>query len=66
MVMVRLDRDMLLTELYAVRARITELSVDPDETKPARAQIDSLIALVANAVQDERQAALPRISTRRR
>lgn len=66
MIMIRLDRDMLLTELYDIRARITELTVDPDETRPARARIDSLINLVANAVQDEHQAALPRISARRR
>lgn len=65
MVMIKIDRDMLLTELYELRAAITEIAVEASETAAARAKIDQLASLVANAPQDNQTSGLPRISARR-
>ncbi len=66
MVFIRLDQQMLLSELYELRAKITDIVVDADETQEARLKIDQIISLVGNAPSDDNGSGFPRISIRGR
>lgn len=64
MIIIRIDKEMMLTELYELRAAVTGIEVESDETAAARKKIDQIIALVCNAPQDNGESALPRVSIR--
>lgn len=60
MVNVRIDREMIIEELYALRALI------PVEAYEAKAKVSELVSLVQNAPNDEKKSNYPRISTHRK
>jgi hypothetical protein len=64
MIMIRIDKQMMLTELYELRAAVTGIEVESDETAAARKKIDQIITLIHNTPQDGGDSALPRISIR--
>jgi hypothetical protein len=64
MVMINIDKDMLLVELYELRATITGITMESDETAAARKKIDQVVSLISNAPVAESQSSLPRISVR--
>lgn len=59
MVLIRIDRDMVIEELYTLRGLI------PVEEEAARRKLDEIVNFIANAVIDDRQAQFPRTSIRR-
>ena len=60
MVQIKLDRDMLVEELYSLRALI------PTEINEANTKLMDIILLVQNAPVDTNQASYPKINGRRR
>jgi len=62
---INLDRDMLLVELYAIRAKITDAASDNDEVKEAKQQIDNLIQLISVAPESGNNSNFPRPRLRR-
>ena len=56
---------MLLVELYAIRAKVTDAAIESDEVKEAKVKIDELISLVSSAPSAENNANFPRIKVRR-
>ena len=54
MVLIRIDRDMLVEELYTLRGLI------PIEEDAARLKLDQMVTMVANAPIDEQKAQFPR------
>jgi hypothetical protein len=64
MIIIQIDKEMMLTELYELRAAVTDIMVESDETAAARKKIDQIIALVHNAPQCGGDSSLPRISVR--
>jgi hypothetical protein len=63
--LVKIDRDMLLVELYSLRAEVMNISTDPKETESARKKIDELINLISLAPSSDNNSSFPRISVRR-
>jgi len=59
MSMIRLDREMLIEDLMAIRASV------PVENDSARDRIDNLISLISKLPNDEKQAQFPKASVRR-
>lgn len=59
MVIVRIDRDMLIEDVLAIRALV------PVENDAARDRIDKLIALISSLPSDENKSQFPRASVRR-
>jgi len=57
--MIRIDREMLIEDLMAIRASI------PVENDNARDRLDNLISLITKLPNDEKQAQFPRTSVRR-
>ncbi len=64
MVMISIDKDMLLVELYELRAAITGIPVESDETAAARKKIDQVVSFISNAPVAEAQTSFPRVSIR--
>lgn len=62
---IHIDRDMLLVELYAIRAKVTDAALDNDDVKDAKKKIDDLISLISAAPQAENNANFPRVRVRR-
>ena len=62
---IHIDRDMLLVELYAIRAKVTDAAIESDEVKEAKVKIDELISLVSSAPSADNNANFPRIKVRR-
>lgn len=62
---IHIDRDMLLVELYAIRAKVTDAALDSDDVKEAKNKIDNLISLISTAPQAENNANFPRMRVRR-
>ncbi len=56
---------MLLVELYAIRAKITDAASDNDEVKEAKQQIDNLIQLISVAPESGNNSNFPRPRLRR-
>ena len=56
MVLVKIDRDMLIEELYRLRASLPE-----ESSEETRRQLDSLVNLIQNAPVSENKANYPRI-----
>jgi hypothetical protein len=62
---IQIDRDMLLTELYELRALIAEISLNHEEAKDCRAKIDSIVNLLMNSPSSESNSANPKPKLRR-
>lgn len=62
---IKIDRDMIVTELYQLRAAVINISPDPKETEDARKKIDELINLISLAPQSENNSSFPKISVKR-
>lgn len=62
---IHIDRDMVLVELYEIRALLAEASLTSDEAKEAKKKLDNFITLITSAPQAENNASFPRISFRR-
>lgn len=56
---------MLLVELYEIRSKITDASLDSDEVKDAKKKIDELISLISSAPSAENNANFPKMRVRR-
>ncbi len=63
---VKLDRDMIISELYELRAIVANMDVTSDESRQAKSKIDSLIQLLSMAPASDNNASFPKISVRRR
>jgi hypothetical protein len=62
---IHIDRDMLLVELYEIRALVTEAALISDEAKEAKKKVDNLVQIISNAPQAENNSSFPRPSLRR-
>jgi hypothetical protein len=62
---IKIDRDMIVTELYQLRAVVSNISTDPKETEDARKKIDELINLISLAPTSENNSSFPKISVKR-
>jgi hypothetical protein len=62
---INIDRDMLLVELYAIRAKITDAASDDEEVKEAKLKVDSLIQLISVAPEAGNNSNFPRPRLRR-
>jgi len=63
---VKLDRDMIISELYELRAIVANMDVTSDESREAKAKIDAVIQLIALAPASDSNASFPKISVRGR
>lgn len=59
MVIIKIDRDMLLDDLYVLRSHI------PVENEEARVKLKEIIDIVSHAPVDDNKSTLPRINARR-
>lgn len=59
MSMIRIDREMLIEDIMAIRASVLI------ENEEARERIDKLISLISNLPNDEKQAQFPKARVRR-
>ena len=62
---INIDRDMLLTELYDLRAILTEAALLTDEVKDGKDKLDAIIKLVMNSPQSENNSSYPKPKLRR-
>jgi len=61
---IKIDRDMLLVELYELRSLVVDTTVQTEETVEARKKIDQIVNLITNAPSADNNASLPKISIR--
>jgi hypothetical protein len=59
MSMIRIDKEMLIEDILAIRALV------PVENDDARDRIDKLISLISNLPNDEKKSQFPKSSIRR-
>ena len=64
MVMISIDKEMLLVELYELRAAVTGIAIESEETVAARKKIDQIVTFISNAPAAESQSSFPRVSIR--
>lgn len=57
---IKIDRDMILVELYGIRAKISEFAYENSDAKESVTKIDSLITLISNAPSAENNSNFPR------
>lgn len=62
---INIDRDMLLVELYAIRAKITEAATEYDEVVEAKQKLDNLIQLISVAPESGNNSNFPKPRLRR-
>ena len=62
---INIDRDMVLVELYEIRALLAEASLVSDEAKEAKKKLDNFITIVSSAPQSENNSSFPRINLRK-
>ena len=62
---INIDRDMLLIELYAIRAQVAEAANENDEAAEAKKKIDSLIQLISVAPESGNNSNFPKPRLRR-
>ena len=62
---INIDRDMVLVELYDLRALLTEAALVSEEAKEAKKKLDAFITMISTAPQAENNSSFPRISLRR-
>jgi hypothetical protein len=61
---IRIDKDMLLVELYELRSFITDTNVHTEETVKARKKLDEIVNLVSYAPSAENNQSFPKINIR--
>jgi hypothetical protein len=64
-VKINIDRDMLLTELYDLRAILTEAALESDEAAKGKIKVDQIITLIMNSPQSENNSSYPKPKLRR-
>jgi hypothetical protein len=62
---INIDRDMLLIELYAIRAKIADAAAEHDEAAEAKQKIDNLIQLISVAPESGNNSNFPKPRLRR-
>jgi hypothetical protein len=62
---INIDRDMILIELYGIRALVTEASLESDAAKEAQKKVDLLIQLVSVAPENGNNSNYPRPKLKR-
>ena len=62
---ISIDRDMLLTELYDLRAILTEAALESDEASKGKIKVDAIITLIMNSPQSENNSSYPKPKLRR-
>ena len=62
---INIDRDMLLTELYDLRAILTEAAIESEEAAKGKAKVDQIITLIMNSPQAENNSSYPKPKLRR-
>jgi hypothetical protein len=62
---INIDRDMVLVELYDMRALLAEAALTSEDAKEAKKKLDAFITMISTAPQSENNASFPRISLRR-
>ncbi len=63
---IKIDKDMLLVELYELRSFIVDSSVQTEETKAARKKLDEIVNLISMAPSADNNQSFPKISIRGR
>jgi hypothetical protein len=61
---INIDRDMLLTDLYEIRASLSEAALHSDDAKEAKKKLDAVINMIMNAPFSDSQASLPKSRVR--
>ena len=61
---IKIDKDMLLVELYELRSMVTDTSLQTEETIKARKKLDDIVNLVSLAPSAENNQSFPKISIR--
>jgi len=61
---IKIDKDMLLVELYELRSLVTDTSVQTEETMQARKKLDEIVNLISLAPSAENNQSFPKISIR--
>jgi hypothetical protein len=62
---IKIDKDMLLVELYELRSFIVDSTVQTEETKAARKKLDEIVNLISMAPSADNNQSFPKISIRR-
>lgn len=62
---ISIDRDMLLTELYDLRAILTEAALESEEAKKGKLKLDEILKLIMNSPQSENSSSYPKPKLRR-
>ena len=62
---ISIDRDMLLTELYDLRAILTEAALESEEARKGKIKVDEIITLIMNSPQSENNSSYPKPKLRR-
>ena len=61
---IKIDKDMLLVELYELRSFIVDTTVQTEETKAARKKLDEIVNLISMAPSADNYQSFPKISLR--
>ena len=61
---IKIDKDMLLVELYELRSFIVDTTVQTEETKAARKKLDEIVNLISMAPSADNNQSFPKISIR--
>jgi len=61
---IKIDKDMLLVELYELRSFIVDATVQTEETKAARKKLDEIVNLISMAPSADNNQSFPKISLR--
>lgn len=56
---------MLLTELYDLRAILTEAALESDEAKKGKLKLDEILTMIMNSPQSENNSSYPKPKLRR-
>ena len=61
---IKIDKDMLLVELYELRSFIVDNTVQTEETKAARKKLDEIVNFISMAPSADNNQSFPKISIR--
>ena len=61
---IKIDKDMLLVELYELRSFIVDTVVQTEETKAAKKKLDEIVNLVSMDPSADNNQSFPKISIR--
>ena len=61
---IKIDKDMLLVEMYELRSFIVDNTVQTEETKAARKKLDEIVNLISMAPSADNNQSFPKISLR--